>query len=308
MVLRLAILSVAVSALVVTAWAVGCLLNDRWTWSQWLWWIPAPVALAAALLWLASARALVGGASRRHLVLAACAALVLSCVGTIRSVGVIDRAHGASSLHLLCWNARWPGEQASACAEALVPWSGRVMVISNPGRMAEHSSVWMRPGESLAAAGTFLLTGPVTVLEARPVVQGDDGFATLFRFQSAATGDTSVLAVDLPSNPFRARHAALARFAAQVRAAVDLRMIDLVVGDFNCTRGSASVRDAFLGFEDAWTLAGQGWGASWPRDLPMLHIDLALASARVRVERCELHDPGVGHHRVNALSCSRPNR
>jgi endonuclease/exonuclease/phosphatase family metal-dependent hydrolase len=82
----------------------------------------------------------------------------------------------------------------------------------------------------------------------------------------------------------------------------------MIVGDFNCTRGSASVHAAFPGFDEAWSVAGQGWGASWPRETPILHIDLALVSGRMRVERCELHDPGIGHHRLNALSCSRRAR
>jgi hypothetical protein len=305
---RLAILPLAWSVSLVLAWGVGCLVNDRWAWSQWLWWIPAPVALVASLAWLASAVVLPRGAARRRLAVAGCAALVVAAGASMHSFRLVDRAHSASAVHLLCWNARWPGEQAPACARALAPWSGRVMIISNPGRLAEHASQWMQPGDAIAGAGTFLLTGPVRVIEARPIVQGDDGFATLFRFEDAGSGQTSVLAVDLPSSPARARYAALARFAAQVRASLDLRSVDMIVGDFNCTRGSASVHAAFPGFDEAWSVAGQGWGASWPREWPLLHIDLALVSGSMRVERCELHDPGIGHHRLNALSCSRRAR
>lgn len=308
MVRRLAIVPCVGAALICLAWAVGCLLNDRWAWSQWLWWMPAPVALAGALVWLASARLLAPGSFRRWASIAGGVSLAIAAGATMRSFSLANHAHGASSLHLVCWNARWPGEQARASAQALTPWAGRVMIISNPGRIAEHASIWMRDGEQRAEAGTFLLTGPVRVIEARPVVQGDDGFATLFRFEAPGTGATSVLAIDLPSNPFRPRYASLARFAAQVRASADLETVDLIVGDFNCTRGSASIHDAFPGFTDAWSDAGQGWGGSWPRDRPILHIDLALVSPRMRAERCELHDPGVGHHRLNALSCSRTQR
>jgi len=305
---RLAMVPIAAAAFVVLAWSAGCLLNDRWAWSQWMWWVPAPVALVAALAWVACAPFLARGTPRRWVTIVGWSALVIAAGATMRSLRLIDRAHGPDSLHIACWNARWPGEQAPASAQALVPWAGRVIIVSNPGRMAEHASIWMRGGEQLAEAGTFLLTGPVKVIEARPVVQGDDGFATLFRFEARGTGQTSVLAIDLPSSPTRARYVAMGRFAAQVRAAVDLRTVDLIVGDFNCTRGSASVHDAFPGFSDAWSLVGQGWGASWPRKTPILHIDLALASERVRVERCELHDPGVGHHRLNTLSCTRLER
>jgi hypothetical protein len=305
---RLALIPMAGAMLLVAAWALGCVLNDRWSWSQWLWWIPAPVALASTLVWLACAVAQTRGTLRRASVVGAVGSIVVTGASVASSFSPVSRAHGAASLHLLCWNARWPGEQAAACARALKPWSDRVVVISNPGRLAEHASVWMHPGDSLAEAGTFLITGPVRVLEARPVVQGDDGFATLFRFVAEGVGETSILAVDLPSNPFRPRFAALARFGALVSASVDLRTIDLVVGDFNCTRGSASVHAAFPGFTDAWTQAGQGWGASWPREQPILHIDLALVSGRMRTERAELHDPGIGHHRFQALSVARPAR
>lgn len=305
---RLAIVPCVGAAVVCLAWATGCFVNDRWTWSQWLWWIPAPVALLSASIWIVSARLLAPGSLRRWGTIVASTALVIAGVATMRSFSLASHAHHPNSLHLVCWNARWPGEQARASATALVPWAGRVMIISNPGRITEHASLWMREGEQLAEAGTFLLTGPVRVIEARPIVQGDDGFATLFRFETSGSGLTSVLAVDLPSNPFRPRYAGVARFAAQVRASVDLDSVDLIVGDFNCTRGSASVHDAFPGFRDAWSAAGQGWGASWPRERSMLHIDLALVAERLRVDRCELHDPGVGHHRLNTVSCSRVQR
>lgn len=308
MVGRLAIVACASAALVCVAWVVGCVVNDRWGWSQWLWWIPAPVALVGALVWVPCARLLAPDALRRWASITGSVSLVIATGATMRSFSLASRAYGPDALHLVCWNARWPGAQARASAQALVPWAGQVIIISNPGRIAEHASIWMRDGEERAEAGTFLLTGPVRVIEARPVVQGDDGFATLFRFEAPGTGTTSVLAIDQPSNPLRPRYAALARFAAQVRAAVDLRTVDLIVGDFNCTRGSASVHDAFPGFSDAWSLVGQGWGASWPRETPILHIDLALVADRLRVERCELHDPGVGHHRLNTLSCSRERR
>lgn len=305
---RLAMLPCAGAALVWLAWCAGCVLNDQWGWSQWLWWIPAPVAAAAAIVWVAGAQGLARGAQRNRARILGCVALVIAALGTSRSLSLVSRADPPDSLHLVCWNARWPGERAQASAQALVPWAGRVMIISNPGRIAEHASIWMRDGEQLAEAGTFLLTGPVKVLEARPVVQGDDGFAALFRFEASDTGQTSLLAIDLPSDPFRPRHAVLARFAAQVRASVDLRSVDMIVGDFNGTRGSVSIHDAFPGFRDAWSTAGQGWGASWPRETPILHIDLALVSDRMRIDRCELVDPGVGHHRLNTLSCSRPKR
>jgi hypothetical protein len=304
----LALMLACAAMLLVLGWTAGCVLNDRWGWSQWLWWIPAPLAFLGALVWIVSALLVAPVGARRWGTIAAGTALVITAGASMRSFSLVSHAYSPNAVHIVCWNARWPGEQARTIATALVPWAGCVMIISNPGRMIEHASLWMREGEHMAEAGTFLLTGPVRVIEARPVVQGDDGFATLFRFEAPGTGATSVLAVDLPSSPFRPRFAALARFAAQVRASVDLGTVDLIVGDFNCTRGSASVHEAFPGFHDAWSAAGQGWGASWPRETALLHIDLALASDRIRVERCELHDPGVGYHRINALSCIRPNR
>src|SRR5690606_4746351 len=34
-------------ALGLAAWTTGRIVTDRWAWSQWLWWIPTPFALAA---------------------------------------------------------------------------------------------------------------------------------------------------------------------------------------------------------------------------------------------------------------------
>lgn len=295
----------SLAMMTVVAWALGCALNDRWGWSQWLWWIPAPVALAASLLAL-GAGAFARAGRGRTVRLALAAAAIAASIGAIsHSVGLASRASTPTALHMLFWNARWPGEAAPRSAQALARWSGRVMVIANPGRLRPESAAWMQPGDAAAEAGTFLVTGPVRFLEARPVVQGDDGFAAFFKFVAPGVGETTMLAVDLPSDPARPRAASLARFAAQLRSAVDVGRVDLVLGDFNCTRGSASVAAAFPGFADAWDTAGMGWGASFPREWPLLHIDLVLAGARIAVERAEVHDPGVGFHRLTAVSIRR---
>jgi endonuclease/exonuclease/phosphatase family metal-dependent hydrolase len=71
---------------------------------------------------------------------------------------------------------------------------------------------------------------------------------------------------------------------------------DVVMGDLNITRGSASLRRLAPGAHNAYADAGLGWSASVPRRFPLVHIDQVLLGPDLRAGRYRVFDPGIGHH------------
>ncbi len=287
------------------AWLVGCVVNDRWAWSQWLWWIPAQVAVVASLAALGcsvrTARA------RRRRFAMSIGMVCAASVATSDSFRFASRAVTSGSLPLVVWNARWPGDASHECARALASFAGHVIVVANPGRVMQHADEWTRPTDAAVSAGQFVITGPVRVVEATPVFMGEGGHASFFRFVHDTAGEFALLAIDLPSDPRRPRWESLQRFARQVGQRVDLARVDLIVGDFNTTRGSASVAAAWPEWYDAWSVAGEGGAWTWPREWPCFAIDMALCRSDVHAERCVVVDPGVGFHRMQTLRLRRNN-
>ena len=73
---------------------------------------------------------------------------------------------------------------------------------------------------------------------------------------------------------------------------------DLVVGDFNMTRGSVSLATLFPDLSNAFDKAGRGYGASFHRGLPLYHIDHTLLADTIRAVNYDLVDIGIGRHLV----------
>lgn len=71
---------------------------------------------------------------------------------------------------------------------------------------------------------------------------------------------------------------------------------DAIVGDFNIPRGSASLGVLAPGYANAQRWARPGWHFSWPRQVPLLHIDQVLVAPGWRGLGYHLADPGLGMH------------
>ncbi|HBS30081.1 MAG TPA: hypothetical protein DEB06_11690 [Phycisphaerales bacterium] len=122
--------------------------------------------------------------------------------------------------------------------------------------------------------------------------------------------------IDLPSNPLVSKlrlatvaRARLARLSREVGAATPDSdgfpgWPDLVIGDMNIPRGSASLDVLGAGLRDASAAAGPGRLASWPRAFPLWHLDQALASTGVEVASYALVDAGESDHKAQVLDIS----
>lgn len=73
---------------------------------------------------------------------------------------------------------------------------------------------------------------------------------------------------------------------------------DVIVGDFNTIRGSWSLRGLVGDRTNAFDAAGRGWGATFPRTLPLAQIDQMFVGDGWRTTRYLIFDPGSGHHRA----------
>ena len=249
---------------------------------------------------------------------------------------VIHPARGGVPLRLVFWNQA--GREAGDISPIFLGRDPTLFVLAN-----RHSGTPTRglaqafidTGEAHAAVGwPFDLFGrlPITrwastslKLDGRSrtvedPTRPDPGWAAWFEVESAG-GPLVIWAIDLPSDPERARmslaeHAgrAIAGWTGSARdergavvpmaaGAVGFPAPDLIVGDFNIPRGSASL-GAFLraagapGMHNAFDLGGVGWQRTWPRETPVWAIDQCFVGERVGVRSHEVFDPGVGGHRA----------
>ncbi|CAG1010722.1 hypothetical protein PHYC_03913 [Phycisphaerales bacterium] len=142
--------------------------------------------------------------------------------------------------------------------------------------------------------------------------------------------------IDLPSDPWMARRRMLGEAAASIAAfrgpilrrddqgldtpdttlkwgrpppggftgdqpATGFPSPDLVVGDFNTPRGSRSISFLAPGLTHAWSQAGTGPIGTFPRTLPLLHIDQALLGPRARAINYNTADLGAARHTAQVI-------
>lgn len=288
-------------------WLVGLALSDRFAWSQWLAWIPAPcVALAAlgagGLVWIARPRAWRAQAGGMLLVAAAAAFWTVHA-----NVGLGGLANGGgTAVSVLQWNTDWPSGDDPRAAEALAAHPADFVLISNRGSVTaeERAHEWAGPDSRVFGAGPFALVTRWPVMEATQIAAGGQGRQLWWvaRFTVVPPGwegrPLRIGMIDLPSRPTLSR-AAIAQALAKACEQGGLGEVDLVAGDFNATESSVILTHCFRGMRDALTEGGRGWLATWPRALPLWRIDHVLISPRLEARNGWTIDPGVSHHRMS---------
>ncbi len=135
----------------------------------------------------------------------------------------------------------------------------------------------------------------------------DAGHAMYVRLDTSAILGRSIViwAIDMPSEP-RGWRLAMARDAARrldelaalpEGTAGRLPTPDLILGDFNTPRGSASLGLISRGYPHAFDQAGRGHVASWPREWAMFHIDHIFVGPDLRATSYRTTDLGISEHR-----------
>ncbi len=143
----------------------------------------------------------------------------------------------------------------------------------------------------------------------------DPGFVEFARIDTTAVLGRPIVVwiVDLPSDP-RLPRFYLTQLAARRLASLmgptgrgeppraGLPPPDLIAGDFNIPRGSASLSALTRGMTHAFDQVGCGYVASWPRDWPIYHIDHVFLGPWLRALEYRVVNGGASDHRMQVFS------
>lgn len=280
------------------------LLTDRIGWLQWLWWIPrlafaVPVVAGFAALLVLEWRWWRSTPHELRRAMLWLGASVLASIACLWTDFGLPRPRPDGALRVAFWNACYPERhEARAAADFVLGLDADVIVLTDAGLMLADGGA-----ERLAAAGyRFARPGSFTLLSRTPIGEARPVFAARGRALSRLAVETklgplAIEAVDLPSETTLHRMMSVRSFVGELEG---LRTddADLIVGDFNITRGSASLALLAPGARDAFAVAGTGWGATYPRVRPLVAIDQILVRAPWSAARAEVLDPGFGRHRA----------
>ena len=292
------------------AWAIGRVLTDRVAAIQSLHWIPTLVALAITLIcafllcWSNWRHA------RRILWMIACLQAVIFLVQdyAIARTTPTSIAQSDSAIHIAHINVSWPSDHAQSTARNLSDSFRNVygengpdvFFISEYAGMLRTDVINMYcPNDAKAISiGRFAVVSRVRILEAILLYDDAKSTAAFVRF-APFKGNASwgALLVDLPSNPSISRFKMLSDLRSRLDA-LETPVPDIILGDFNTARGGAAIETFAPNMRNAFDVAGVGFGATYPRIFPLLHIDQLLLGPRVRVRHYEIIDTGSGVHRM----------
>jgi hypothetical protein len=319
--LSLALWYIGLNAMIiVVGWLIGRLATDRWYWSQWLWWIPTPVALGASLVTvLAAMRPTSKPSRRRRRVMRWLVITVAIFIWFIASENrMIQRAEnlqvGSQTIKIAHWNVTVTPYSSGPeqTVEQLIALDSDITVLTGPGSLGWNEGVIaaLGHGQRPVNFGPLVVLSRFPILSARPIVGADGGFIYLITIDttSALGRPLTMYAVDLPSNPKLPRM----ELARKIRKMLDeppgfgggrpasFPAPDLVIGDFNITRGSASIATLFPNMRHAYDEAGHGYSATFHRAwiMPLYHIDHMLLGPDVEAVRYDVIDRGVSRHKA----------
>ncbi len=325
---------VAMAALVVVtlAWVGSRVLTDRVGSVQLAWWVPTWVYLAGALVGIVVLWRMVTRRTRLGFVV-----LVLLMVGywlgpewrMHTGPHRVFGAYGEPTVRVVFWNT-WEDPQ-TGLVDPSIGEGADVVILANSWRSDAPEVLRESTGLGSASIGRFLILSDCEILEvgstqlgfttrhagAQPGEPGavDSGAAA---YVILAPGpDSSVTAfpdgglvvwmLDLPSSPSLSR----VRAARQAREVIEryagergdgapggFPAPDLIVGDFNIPRRSASLGLIAPGTRDAGVDTTGALVGTWPRRTPVLWIDHARLGDRVRAITYEAMDPGTSRHRA----------
>jgi hypothetical protein len=300
-----------VAATVVGAWLIGRFTSDRWTWSQWLLWVPTPAAVLATGLGLLAAmrpgpRRLSPPVARRRRLL-----FWLVVAGSIgayflfvehRFARLVGGDAASGGVSIVCWNMDHnSSDHVPQLLDTLVELDGDITIAVGGGGVPLQPEVWngLRAVQQPVVIGPFTVISRARILEYRHLVASDGIAAAMVRLDCADQlgRDLSMMLVNLPSDPRRSRWHAAEKLRTMLDAAAAPKP-DIIVGDFNTTRNSSAMRYLFPEFSHAFDVAGRGYGASFPRELPLYHIDHVLLAETAKAISYELIDPQYGRHLV----------
>jgi len=291
-------------SLVVLAWLVGRFTTDEWSWSQYLWWIPTPIALMAGLvlvLTLLLRRAIKGAwwpvvSSLAMLLLMAA---YFAFVEQRMHRSAPEQPEGVLIMH---WN--WTHSvphNVEGHVDQILAVNPDIGVMTDWQRLTRRAEQRQRlePTWHVTGVSSFTVLSRYPILRARPLVSNDTTQIALVEIDaSPALGRPIVLWLcDLPSELEIGRMEHMRELRDMLDDSGET-LPDVALGDFNVTRGSASLKALLPGMRHAFDDAGHGYAATYYRPYPLYHIDNMLIDASLRATEYAIIDPGFGRHRA----------
>ena len=289
---------------------ISQVLTDRLGVLQLVWWIPRVFLAGFALLGFLL---LLGFALLRHWPKAERARLG-AWIGVSILFGVacswtdwgLARERPVGAFRLVHWNACHPNrDDAVRVVDALLTFDADAVVLTDPGHCFADGGAerLAAAGYTIAQPGSFAIISRVGIVEARPVFASRG--RSLSRFElDTPLGRLRLEGIDLPSDTTMPRFANLELFVAAITP-VRGDLPDILAGDFNITRGSASLALLAPGTHEAFATAGVGWGGTYPRRWPFWAIDQMLVRAPWRAVRAEMIEAPVSRHRAHVVDLVR---
>ncbi|MEY3026672.1 MAG: hypothetical protein RLZZ238_1569 [Planctomycetota bacterium] len=294
------------SVLALVVLVASQILTDRIGALQFLWWTPR-IALAVpafTLLMLLLFAAWILRApvrARRELAAGVGAALLVGVWCTWSDWG-FARAPDGDAFRFAHWNACSVNrEEAPKAINAIIAFDADAVLLTDPGAAfsGDGAARLEELGYAIHRAGRFAIISRAPVVEATPIYSARG--RSLSRFVLAtAQGRLAIDAVDLPSETTMPRYISVRNFVAEVEP-LRGEAADLVVGDFNITRGSASLSLLAPGAVEAFAASGAGWGGTFPREWPLFAIDQTLVNPGWKALRSRIVDPGLTRHRAQRV-------
>jgi hypothetical protein len=200
--------------------------------------------------------------------------------------------------------------QLPQAAGVLAELDADLVVLTNPSRIhrLDATRALVADGGIILRPQPFAVISRLPVLEVRSAVSSQQMHVVVLRVDAGETlgRELTLWLVDLPSDPEQSRM----KTARQVRAWIDrsnLPPADIIVGDFNMTRGSAALKTIAPDHRHAFDVAGVGYGATYPRQQAWLHIDHMLIADDIDAASYCIRDPGLGTHRLQIVTIKAEN-
>jgi len=295
-------------ALAQLGWLYGRFVTDAHMWSRFLWWMPTLLVLPAGVIGVVAAR-LCGGdkqARRTRTIAMALLGAVPLLWFTLHEYRIFRAApQDPSGLKIVHWTIADPSinPRTEPFAQRIIEMNGDLTVLTNSDGAAWHPSVkaWIEGQGRVLSVGPFAVVTRREVTEARWIAGADRIVVALLVLEPGGEfpRPLNVMLVDLPSNPDLSR-IQIGQKLREILETAKAPVPDIVVGDFNMTRGSASLREAFPEMRHAFESGGHGYGATFPRQFPLFHIDHILISREITCERYDFESAPGGRHRPHA--------
>jgi endonuclease/exonuclease/phosphatase family metal-dependent hydrolase len=205
-------------------------------------------------------------------------------------------------LRIVSWTMSHSKKSSSfESAQELIRLDGDVTLLTHGWYVRGEPIIkeWLGSGGRKVTNGPFTLLTKQRVLNVQTLIASEGIFISMFEIDTTPTlGKTIVLwAIDLPSS-FRDSKMEIAKRAKRLLDTQHAAPPDIVIGDFNMTRNSASIKTIFPNLHDASDQGGVGWLASYPMSVPLYHIDHVLVADSLRALSYRLLNPRIGRHRL----------